>query len=425
MSSLRVRTKNKLMMALGAVKPSTNVAFDLVYSDFESTLQRLVKLDSVLKTYVSSLKRCHGAASSVMVAIEDLSPRGNRTMRYQQTSAGSLEMNYLAGEARVACADVDRVVFDKICDRLEHEVLVPVNKWLQDARNLQSKVSAFEMQKALYDHYSRKVVVLREAHERRVSNGRREKTKSTERMFRNKQKFVATSQSYTQLSETIIRELRAFVLARDAALTPLLYRVLQGRIMHAERLNEATNRIRALVEDSLENSDHRMDLGEFVTTARGNEYAGSEVCTLATAASAHPDKFMVRESSFETFVGEAAHQAAPQLSTLKSASNDGGKACALFSASLSKSEMQVPSWMRRGAGLAKPGYTPPHGIPRFMKANVSTNSAANKSRDHESSVMAVPTRPAKKLLASPSSRINTTKRFWNIFSAASAPSIDR
>uniref|UniRef100_A0AAV1UER7 BAR domain-containing protein n=1 Tax=Peronospora matthiolae TaxID=2874970 RepID=A0AAV1UER7_9STRA len=320
MSSLRVRTKNKLMMALGAVQPSSNVAFDLVYSDFESTLQRLVKLDSVLKAYVSSLKRCHGAASSVMVAIEDLSPRGNRAMRYQQTSAESLETNYLAGEARVVCADVDRAVFDETCDRLEHEVLVPVNKWLQDARNLQSKVSAFQMQKALCDHYSRKVVVLREAHERRVSNGRREKTKSTERLFRNKRKFVATSQSYTQLSETIIRELRAFVLARDAALTPLLYRVLQGRIIHAECLHEATNRIRALVEDSLESSEHRMDLGEVVTTARGNEYAGSEMRPLATVTSAHPDKFMVRESSFETFVGEASHQAAPQLTTLKSAS---------------------------------------------------------------------------------------------------------
>ncbi|CAI5719971.1 unnamed protein product [Hyaloperonospora brassicae] len=425
MSSLRVRTKNKLMMALGLVTPSTNVAFDLVYSDFEPTLERLATLDSVLRTYLYSIKRFHGAASPVMVALDDLSSGDNRSTGYRQSSTGSFEVKKFAGEARVACATMDRTVLQETCDRLELEVLVPVTKWLQHARNLESKALAFRRQKTLYDHYSRKVVALREAHEKRVGSGRSERTKATERMFRNKQKLVATTQMYTQLSETIVRELRAFAVARDATLAPLLYRVLHGRIVYAKRMNEAAHCIRALVEENLEKSEQCGIVGGLSVDTRGGEYLKSQVNVVTAATTPVSAKAMVHESPFRTFVSGSSSQAATHVNTLKSACNDAGRACASPSASWSKRKMQVPFRMRQSAYLpSKLGYTPPHGVPHVTNGSVTTNTAAaTRSYGNDCSVSAVSTAPAETSSSvSRSLPSVATTGFWNIFSGASAPS---
>ncbi|ETL45583.1 hypothetical protein L916_04352 [Phytophthora nicotianae] len=427
MSSLRVRTKNKLLTALGAAKPSTNVAYDLAYSDFESTLQRLTTLDTALKSYAGSLKTFHSAASSVVGAIDSLSSGGSGTASFQQKPTGASEMQQFAGEARVACADVDMVVLQEAYGRLEQEVLIPVKGWLKHAQNLQNEATAFQEQKAIYDHYSRKVAALRESHEKRASTGKAEKTKDTERMFRNEQKLAATTQEYTRLSDTVIRDLRAFVVSRDAALAPLLRRVLRGRVIYAERMHEATGRIRSLIEDEEESEDGGV-LAQFMTVAQNGGHVGSEAI-MAAATSPVQTPCSVRKSSFEAFVGESPTFGSTHSSPHKAASMDNGwDAFDSPPPPPPENETQMAS-PTNGFALTEPNYTPPHGIPQFMTVN-APSSPANRSWSDDFAAPVFSTLPAN--VSSPSGMMAPTSPSptsvatspWDAFPPASAPSDD-
>ncbi|KAG7385438.1 hypothetical protein PHYPSEUDO_001474 [Phytophthora pseudosyringae] len=427
MSSLRVRTKNKLLTAFGAAKPSTNVAYDLAYSDFESTLQRLTTLDAALRSYAGSLKTFHGAASSVVGAIDGLSSGGTGTASFQQRPVGASDMQQFAGEARVACADVDMMVLQETYARLEQEVLIPVKGWLQHARSLQSEATAFQEQKALYDHYARKVAALREGHEKRASNGKSEKTKDSERMFRNEQKLAATTQEYTRRSDTVIRDLRAFVMSRDAALAPLLRRVLRGRVVYAERMHEATGRIRALIEDGVEESDDGGVLGQFSTVAHNGGHVGSEAI-MAAATAPVPPPCTVRKSSFEEFVGDSPRNGSSHSSPHKCASTGAGWDV-FASPPPPENEMQTPSPTNGGGyAFSEPHYTPPHAVPHFMTVNAPSNAAVARSWGDEFPAPVFSTMPSSAGMAMvpspPPSPTSVATNPWDAFPPASAPSAD-
>ncbi|CAH0490396.1 unnamed protein product [Peronospora farinosa] len=416
MSSLRVRTKNKLMTALGAAKPSINVAFDLAYSDFESTLERLETLDSMLRNYAASIKTFHGVASLVVGAIDCMSSGATDPASYQQKPIGVSEMQQFAGDAQVTCTDVDLMVLRETYGRLEQEMLVPVKSWLQHARSLQNEAKAFQEKKALYDHYSRKVVALRETHEKRAMMGRSGRTKEIERMFRNEQKLAATTQEYVRQSDTIIRSLRAFVLSRDAALAPLLRRVLRGRAMYAERMHEATGLMNALIEDSAEEGEDDGVLSHYMTVAQGGDRVGS-AAIMAAAMSPHSTYDTVHKSSCKAFGGEEPSHASAHNRKHKSATK-----------SSPENEKQMPLPTNEGESL----YRPPRGISKLMTANMPTDAAANRYVRDEFPAPVLSKRPANELspcspamAPSPSlSRITTTKS-WDAFPAASAPSVDR
>ncbi|CEG35925.1 BAR domain [Plasmopara halstedii] len=298
MSSFRVRTTNKLLTAFGASKPSTNVAYDLAYSDFESTLQRLITFDVALKTYATSLKTFHTSASSVFGSIDSLASSGSGTASYQQQSNEVSSMQSYANQAFIACNEVDQIVLQEVSHQLENEVLLPVKGWLQYARQLQQEATKFQEQKALYDHYARKVTGLREIHEKRMTMGKLEKTKETERLVRNEQKLAASTQEYTRLSDIVIRNLRAFVTSRDAALAPLLHRILRGRVVYAERIYEATDRLRILNDHHDEECEDGV-LTQFTNVVSNGSLVGSEVILQAMTSSS-----TVRKVSFDEFVGE-------------------------------------------------------------------------------------------------------------------------
>ncbi|TDH71226.1 hypothetical protein CCR75_003489 [Bremia lactucae] len=255
MSSLRVRTKNKVLMAFGALKPSTNAAYELTFSDFEATLQRLTTVHSALKSYAGSLQLYHGAANSVLDAVHSLMSSDAGSINVQQQTAGLAERQQFAVDACVASANVEIVALQETYSRLEREVMLPLKGWLHYARRLRNKVTTFQEQKALYDHYARKVAGLRESHEKRLAMRKVDKTKQIQRRIRNEHKLVASTQAYTRLSDVVIRELRAFVLTRDTALVPLLERILRGRVLYAERQMEAANHLRTFIQDSVEDKD--------------------------------------------------------------------------------------------------------------------------------------------------------------------------
>ncbi|OWZ22164.1 hypothetical protein PHMEG_0003158 [Phytophthora megakarya] len=442
MSSLRVRTKNKLLTAFGAAKPSANVAYDLAYSDFESTLQRLTTLDTALKTYAGSLKTFHNAASAVVGAVDSLSAGGSGTASFQQKPVGTSEMQQFAGEARVACADVDMMVLQEAYGRLEQEVLIPVKGWLQHAKNLQNQAVAFQEQKALYDHYSRKVAVLRESHEKRAGTGKTEKTKHTEKMFRNEQKLATSTQEYTRLSDTVIRDLRAFVVSRDAALAPLLRRVLRGRVIYAERMHEATGCIRALVEDGVEESEDGGVLGQYMAVAQGGGPVGSEAI-MAAATSPLATACTVRKSSFEEFVGESPthgsthsvpHMASPthastHTSHKTATGDDDWSAFASQPPPPLEHEMQMPS-PTSGGYVSEPHYTPPQAVPvpQFMTVSASSNGVVNGLWGDDFQAPVFSTMPANLsppvTPIPPVSSTPASNNPWDAFPVASAPSVD-
>ena len=416
MSSLRVRTKNKLMTALGAAKPSINVAFDLAYSDFESTLQRLETLDSALGNYAASIKTFHSAASLVVDAIDGLSSGGSGTASYQQKSVGVSEMQQLASEARVTCIDMDMMVLRETCDRLEKEVLTPVKSWLQHARGLQNEAKAFQEKKALYDHYSRKMMALRETHEKRAKTGRNGKTKDIERLIRNEQKLAVTTQGYLRQSDTVIRGLRAFVVSRDAALALLLRRVLRGRAIYAERMHEATGFINALIEDSAKEGENDDGiLSQYLTAVEDGGRVGS-AATIAATLSPRSTYGTVHKSSCEAFGDEVPLHASAHHITHISASE-----------SSPENDKQMPLSTNEGKSL----YRSPCGIPKLMTANMPTDAIANRClRDKFTAPMfsKIPANalsPSRMAMAPSASlsRVTTTK-FWNAFSEASAPSVD-
>lgn len=405
MSSLRVRTKNKLMWALGAAKPSTNAAFDLAYSDFESTLQRLETLDSTLKTYIASIKTFHSVASLVVGAIDGLSSGGSGTASYEQKPVGVSEMQQFAGDARVACADVDMTVLQDTYGRLEQEVLIPVKGWLLHARNLQNEAKAFQKQKALYDHYSRKVTALREAHEERASTGRREKAKNTERMFRNEQKLATTTQEYVRQLDTVIRDLRAFVVSRDAALAPLLRRVLRGRAIYAKRMHEAMGRISALVEDDVEEIEDDGVLGQYMTVAQNAGRVGS-AATIRASTSPSLAYCTVCKALFEEYEGQVSRHASTHHVTHKFAT---------------VSPFETEKQTHEGYGVSESLYLSPRRFLQFMTANVSTNNATNRSLGDKLPASEVSKMPANVL--SPSS-VTMATNDWDACPTASAPSAD-
>lgn len=398
-----MRTKNKLLTAFGASKPSTNVAFDLAYSDFESTLQRLLTLDVALKSYANSLKTFHNSASSVLSSVDSLSFGGTGTVSFQQQPGGPSEMQQLAGEARVACADVDLVVSQEVSGQLEQEVLVPVKGWLQYARTLQSEVTMFQEHKALYDHYARKVAGLREAHEKRSSMGKMEKIKDTERLIRNEQKLATTTQEYTRLSDTIIRNLRAFVLSRDAALAPLLRRILRGRVVYAERIHEATGRLRAFVEDGVEECEDGGVLGQFTSVAQNGTHVGSETIMAAIASPS-----TVRKSSFDEFVGESPMK----LNRLHNAEDN-------WDAFAVESEAQPANGRY---GVSEPHYTPPHAVPQFMTVTAASNGYWGDQRPTPG-LSTLPNAVLPTDVTVSCASLSSTNH-WDAFPQASAPSTD-
>ncbi|RLN73334.1 hypothetical protein BBJ28_00018046 [Nothophytophthora sp. Chile5] len=423
MSSLRVRTQNKLLTVLGATKPSTNVAFDLAHADFEATVARLVTLDAALRSFAGSLKGFHSSAGAVLGAIDGVAYGGGGTASYQQDgkSLGSSEMQQFAGEARVACADVDLLVQQEATARLEQEVLLPVRGWLQHARALQNQSTAFQEQKDMYDHYTRKVTSLREAHEKRAGSGRTEKTKDTERMFRNEQKLAATMQEYTRRSDAVVRDLRAFVLARDAALAPLLRRVLRGRVLYAASIQAASNRMRALAEDGVEDDEGGV-LGEFAALANGG--SGSRTASIIAAAPA-PTPCSIRKASFEDFVGESLPRV-PSVDSAPFATTTNAKTAAMDDSWMSfasqpppPQETQPPSpTTHAGYGFSESHYTPSLSVPMASTMATTTNATSKAWGDDDFPTPSYSTMPAM------AATVNGSSNPWNDFPLASAPTAE-
>ncbi|DAZ92708.1 TPA: hypothetical protein N0F65_012833 [Lagenidium giganteum] len=174
MSSMRVRAQNKLLDKLGATKPSKNVQFDLAYAGFEKAYGGVESLDSALRGFIISLKAMHMSAQVLVSAIDNVAA----------TQENTSEMKRYASDIKTAFGGLDVTFMADTVKRFEQRVLRPSNGWMGKANSLKQQVATFHDEKMVFDHYSRKVLTLREARDKRSGSGKPEKPKDVEKLVR-------------------------------------------------------------------------------------------------------------------------------------------------------------------------------------------------------------------------------------------------
>lgn len=69
-------------------------------------------------------------------------------------------------------------------------VMSPAEGWLAQCDQLKEKVELFREDHSNYDHYTRKVVSMREQRDKRVTSGKSEKTKEVDKLMRVRKHFL-------------------------------------------------------------------------------------------------------------------------------------------------------------------------------------------------------------------------------------------
>lgn len=174
MSSLRVRAQNKLLNKLGATKASKNIQFDTAFESFEHTADGVAAVESALKAFAGSMRAFHSSGAMLLMAID----------AFAMTGDSSAEMKRFATDVKAAFFQVDTHVANESLARFEKRVLRPAAGWHQRAHVLRHEAAVFQDEKLMFDHYTRKVMSLREARDKRASSGKPEKPKEIEKLVR-------------------------------------------------------------------------------------------------------------------------------------------------------------------------------------------------------------------------------------------------
>jgi len=174
MSSLRVRAQNKLLTKLGAARPSKNVQFDTALVAFERTAEGIAALETSLRSFSSAMRAFHSSSAMLLHAVDNLTPPGE----------SSEEMKHFSTNLKAAFFQVDTHVGNESLARFEKRVLRPVAGWQQRVQALKHEAAVFQDEKLVFDHYTRKVMSLREARDKRSTSGKPEKPKEVEKLMR-------------------------------------------------------------------------------------------------------------------------------------------------------------------------------------------------------------------------------------------------
>ncbi|TMW64019.1 hypothetical protein Poli38472_014136 [Pythium oligandrum] len=290
MSSLRLLNK------IGAAKPSKNVQFDMAYENFERTHSSVQALDAALRGFLVSMKAFHVSAQVLYGAIEAMGG----------TTENSPEMKSTVNELKNAFMKVDVQVLNEAAQRFEQRVMRPSSGWAGCAAILKQQVATYEEEKLAYDHYTRKVMSLRETRNKHAGVGKAEKPKDVEKLVRNEQKLASATNSYVKTSEVTITKLREFVNKREETLTPLLHRLLEFRASYANQVAEESKLMANLVPHDSATDGVLSMLDRFVANFTGHGGGGNAGSATETAPTQHREPEQpVKALSFETFTGEA------------------------------------------------------------------------------------------------------------------------
>lgn len=162
------------MNSLGAAKPSKNVQFDFAYSGFEQTQAGVVELEAALRSYIICLKGYHLSAQSLVRVIDNVGGNPENAPATKQ----------FASEIKSAFVQLDGHLLNDSVKRFEQRVLNPTVGWLSRGHALKQQIATYNEEKLLYDHYTRKVMALRDARDKRAGAGKAEKPKDVDKLVR-------------------------------------------------------------------------------------------------------------------------------------------------------------------------------------------------------------------------------------------------
>lgn len=217
MSSIRVRAQNKVMEKLGAAKKSNNIPFDNAFAGFESMQSDVVQLDQALRGFVSALKGFHSASGVLSRAIYQVS-------NVESDKCPPQVKQFISVYTDLA-EQIDVTTFEAQLDQYQKTVLKASEGWVTQCDELKKHIAHYNDSHQNYDHYTRKVVSLREQRDKRAAQGKSEKAKEVDKLIRNEQKLVAATKGYREISEATIANLNQFTQSRYTTLNPLVQRV--------------------------------------------------------------------------------------------------------------------------------------------------------------------------------------------------------
>ncbi|TYZ66400.1 hypothetical protein PybrP1_002539 [[Pythium] brassicae (nom. inval.)] len=282
-----------LLNTIGAAKPSKNVQFDFAYTGFERTQSGITELEAALRNYAICLKGYHMSAQTLVAVIEKVGG----------DVENSDEMRAFAGGIKSGFVQLDGHLLNDSVKRFEQRVLAPTTGWLSRAQALKQQIGAFNEEKLLYDHYTRKVMALREARDKRATAGKAEKPKEVEKLVRNEQKYAAITNSYSKTSDQTVAHLRDFVNCREDTLTPILQRMLEFRVKYAMQAHEESQKLQPLIKNESKYDSIMGQLESFVGRHPGG--AASPRLPQEPAKTPLEPEAPVHSFSFASFVGDA------------------------------------------------------------------------------------------------------------------------
>ncbi|KAF1336785.1 hypothetical protein FI667_g29, partial [Globisporangium splendens] len=277
----------------------------MAYAGFEKTHAGIVELDAALRGFIISLRGFHVSAQALVQVIDNAAGGGANTD--SGGSSPSYEMKQFASAIKASFVKLDGHLLNETVARYEKRVLKPTLGWLTRANAVKQQVALFHEEKTLFDHYTRKVMALREARDKRAAAGKPEKPKDVEKLVRNEQKYAAITNTYAKISDQTIANLRDFVNARDETLTPILHRLLEFRKQYPQQVYEESQKLPCTEKNDSSIVDAVLGkLESLVTSSRPGVKGTPAMPTQKEHVKPKEDADVpVQSFSFESFVGEA------------------------------------------------------------------------------------------------------------------------
>ena len=122
--------------------------------------------------------------------------------------------------------ETSRAKLAQVFHSFESLLLKPTEVWINECQQMKCHVLEYTKVHHNYDHYTRKVLVLRGRGDKMDNNNNNNnKSKAMEKLVRNEQKLIQATTEYHEASSKIIHKLNEFISHQDQIILPLLQRV--------------------------------------------------------------------------------------------------------------------------------------------------------------------------------------------------------
>ncbi|OQS01928.1 cleavage induced hypothetical protein, partial [Thraustotheca clavata] len=271
---------------------------------FEQLQSGVLNLDNALHGFILSLKAFHASSNVLLRAVEDVV-----NIRCSDNPTDSPEVKQFIDVFKACSLNIDITKFNDMIKLFETRVQKPSQGWLRQVEKLKTEIEHFNESHLTYDHYTKKVQTLRDAHNKRAGAGKQEKSKDVDKLVRNEQKLVNITNEYNEASDRTIDNLRGFLKSRDSTLLPLVQRIIEFRVSYAKEVFDLTSTMEPLLKIS--SYDENLERLESFAPS-GHDLEGSTTSPKKVVETSEPD---VQTLSFNDFVGTSPSAPAPPLNS--------------------------------------------------------------------------------------------------------------